>query len=64
MFSFFKFYLSALPSLPPGSSSEHNLSVSFLALLPVTSWAFSVHVGKVSTHPEKVETNTKRYLHT
>jgi hypothetical protein len=21
-------------------------------------------VGKVSTHPEKVETNTKRYLHT
>jgi hypothetical protein len=28
-----------------------------------TSWAFSVHVGKASTHPEKVQINTNRYLH-
>jgi hypothetical protein len=28
-----------------------------------TSRAFSVHVGKASTHPEKVQTNTNRYLH-
>jgi hypothetical protein len=36
MFQFFKFYLSALPSLPPASLPEHSLSVSFLALLPAT----------------------------
>jgi hypothetical protein len=28
-----------------------------------TSRAFSVHVGKASTHPEEVQTNTNRYLH-
>jgi hypothetical protein len=38
MFHFFKFYLSALPSLPPASLSEHSLSVSFLVLLPATSF--------------------------
>jgi hypothetical protein len=27
-----------------------------------TSWAFSVHMGKDSTHPERVQTNTNRYL--
>jgi hypothetical protein len=36
MFQFFKFYLSALPSLPPASLSEHSLSVSFLVLFPAT----------------------------
>jgi hypothetical protein len=36
MFQFFKFSLSALPSLPPASLSEHSLSVSLLALLPAT----------------------------
>jgi hypothetical protein len=30
MFQFFKFFLSALPSPYPVSSSEHSLSVSFL----------------------------------
>jgi hypothetical protein len=38
MFQFFKFYLSALPSLPPASLSEHSLSVSLLALFPATSF--------------------------
>jgi hypothetical protein len=28
-----------------------------------TSQAFSVRVRKASTHPEKVQTNTSRYLH-
>jgi hypothetical protein len=28
-----------------------------------TSQAFSVHMGKASTHPEKVQMNTNRYLH-
>jgi hypothetical protein len=28
-----------------------------------TSWAFSVHVEKVSTNPEKVQTNTNIYLY-
>jgi hypothetical protein len=36
MFWFFKFYLSALPSLPLASLSEHSLPVSFLALLLAT----------------------------
>jgi hypothetical protein len=36
MFQFFKFYLSALPSLPPASLSKHSLSVSLLVLLPGT----------------------------
>jgi hypothetical protein len=34
MFQFFKFYLSALPSPPPASLSEHSLSVSLLVLIP------------------------------
>jgi hypothetical protein len=38
MFQFFKFYLSAVPSLPPASLSEHRLSVSFLVLLPAISF--------------------------
>jgi hypothetical protein len=38
MFQFFKFYLSAMPSLPPASLSEHSLSVSFLVLLPAASF--------------------------
>jgi hypothetical protein len=29
----------------------------------VTSQPFSVRVGKASTHPEKVQTNTRKYLH-
>jgi hypothetical protein len=37
MFQFFRFYLSALLSLPPASlSEEHSLSVSLLVLLPAT----------------------------
>jgi hypothetical protein len=28
-----------------------------------TSWAFSIHVEKISTHPEKVQMNTNRYLY-
>jgi hypothetical protein len=36
MFQFFKFYLFALPSLRPVLSSELNLSVPFLVLLPAT----------------------------
>jgi hypothetical protein len=28
-----------------------------------TSWVFSVRVVKASTHPEKVQANTNRYLH-
>jgi hypothetical protein len=36
LFKFFKFYLSALLSLPPASLSEHSLSLSLLALLPAT----------------------------
>jgi hypothetical protein len=36
MFQFFKFYLSALPSLPPASLSEHNLSGFLLVLLTAT----------------------------
>jgi hypothetical protein len=28
-----------------------------------TSQDFSVRMGKASTHPEKVQTNTNRYLH-
>jgi hypothetical protein len=39
MFQLFKFYLPALPSLPPASLSEHSLSVSVLVLLPATSLA-------------------------
>jgi hypothetical protein len=30
---------------------------------PATSQAFSVQVGKASTHPEKVQTNISKYLH-
>jgi hypothetical protein len=37
MLQFFKFYLSALPCLPPASLSEHSLSVSLLVLLPATA---------------------------
>jgi hypothetical protein len=37
MFQFFKFYLSAMPSLPPVTLSEHSLSVFFLDFLPATS---------------------------
>jgi hypothetical protein len=37
MFQFFKFYLTALPSPPPASLSEHSLSVSHLDLLPATA---------------------------
>jgi hypothetical protein len=33
-----KFYLSALPSHPPASLSEHSLSVSLLVLFPATSF--------------------------
>jgi hypothetical protein len=36
MFHFLKFYLSALPSLPPASLSEHSLSVYLLGLHPAT----------------------------
>jgi hypothetical protein len=35
-FNTFKFYLFALPCLPPGSLSEHSLSVSLVVLLPAT----------------------------
>jgi hypothetical protein len=38
MLQLFKFYLSALPSLPLVSSSEHSLSVSFLVPFPATSF--------------------------
>jgi hypothetical protein len=41
-FRFFKFYLSAMPSLPPTTLSEHRLACFFfLALLPATL----AHVG-------------------
>jgi hypothetical protein len=35
-FGFFRFYLSAMPSLPPATLSEHSLSVFLLVLLPAT----------------------------
>jgi hypothetical protein len=37
-------------------------TISFNSHL-ATSWAFLFQVGKASTHAEKVEMNTNRYLH-
>jgi hypothetical protein len=45
MFQFFKFYLSALPSLCPESLSEHSQCVSLLVPLPATVAGFEASKG-------------------